>query len=56
MRLNSEEIIKLYNLIDSKNTIFDIIQENTGIGIITKAMSKSIDGDEEFDITDYSCW
>lgn len=56
MRLNSIEITKLYDLIDTKNTLFDIIQEPSGIGTITKAISKLEDGDEEYDITDYDCW
>lgn len=56
MRLNSVEITKLYDLIDFKNTVFDIIQEPNGIGTATKAISKLEDGDAEYDITDYDCW
>lgn len=56
MRLNSIEITKLYDLIDTKNTLFDIVQEENSIGTVTKAISKLEDGDQEYDITDYDCW
>ena len=52
-----KEIIKLYDLAIDDRDIFEIQQNNnSGIGISTKVILLSLDGDEEYDITDYDCW
>jgi len=56
IRLNKIEIQKLYDLAIDDRDIFEIIQEPNCICESTKVVVKTINGDEEYNITDYSCW
>ena len=57
IKLNKNEVIKLYDLaIDDRDTFYIIQDSSNGIGYETKVIVKSLNNDKEYDITDYDCW